>query len=58
MSTYQKMASPPSRHSSLALAASYALDWIILVVVVVAGGILGRIEPKKRPFSLDDPNIS
>ncbi|EQK98858.1 PAP2 domain containing protein [Ophiocordyceps sinensis CO18] len=52
------MASPPSRHSSLALAASYALDWIILVVVVVAGGILGRIEPKKRPFSLDDPNIS
>ncbi|KAM4059408.1 PAP2 superfamily protein [Hirsutella rhossiliensis] len=52
------MASPPSGRSSLALAASYAFDWIILVVVVVAGGILGRIEPNKRPFSLDDPNIS
>lgn len=58
MSTYQKMATPPSRHSALALAASYALDWIILLVVVAAGGILGRIEPNKRPFSLDDPNIS
>ncbi|ODA76592.1 hypothetical protein RJ55_07862 [Drechmeria coniospora] len=40
------------------LVASYALDWIILVVIVVVGGFLGRITPNKRPFSLDDPNIS
>ncbi|OAQ71881.1 PAP2 domain-containing protein [Purpureocillium lilacinum] len=40
------------------LLASYTLDWIILVVVVIAGGFLGRITPNKRPFALDDPGIS
>ncbi|KHN98509.1 PAP2 domain containing protein [Metarhizium album ARSEF 1941] len=43
---------------SVKLLASYALDWIVLVVITVVGGFLGRIEPNKRPFSLDDPNIS
>ncbi|KJZ79128.1 hypothetical protein HIM_01279 [Hirsutella minnesotensis 3608] len=49
---------PKGEQHPMRLAASYAFDWIILIVVVVAGGILGRIEPNKRPFSLDDPNIS
>ncbi|KAG5985137.1 hypothetical protein E4U55_001106 [Claviceps digitariae] len=43
---------------SLKLLASYALDWIVLVAITVAGGFLGRVEPNKRPFALDDPNIS
>ncbi|OAA39717.1 PAP2 domain containing protein [Metarhizium rileyi] len=43
---------------SVKLFASYALDWIVLVVITVAAGFLGRIEPNKRPFSLNDPNIS
>ncbi|KAG5994219.1 hypothetical protein E4U43_003289 [Claviceps pusilla] len=43
---------------SMKLLASYALDWIVLIGITVAGGFLGRIEPNKRPFALDDPNIS
>ncbi|PHH73298.1 hypothetical protein CDD80_3916 [Ophiocordyceps camponoti-rufipedis] len=54
----QPGSSSTSQLSSLRLAASYAFDWIILIVVVVIAGFLGRIEPQKRPFSLDDPNIS
>ncbi|GAO14439.1 hypothetical protein UVI_02031680 [Ustilaginoidea virens] len=43
---------------SVKLLVSYALDWIVLLVITVIAGFLGRIEPNKRPFSLDDPNIS
>lgn len=61
MTEYQKMArsgdSSPSSFS-VKLLASYALDWIVLIGITVAGGFLGRIEPNKRPFALDDPNIS
>jgi hypothetical protein len=45
------------RSFSIKLLASYALDWIVLIIVVVASGFLGRIAPQKRPFSLEDPNI-
>ena len=37
---------------------SYVFDWIILIVVGVIGLILGNVTPNKRPFSLQDPNIS
>ncbi|KAH7026546.1 PAP2 superfamily-domain-containing protein [Microdochium trichocladiopsis] len=37
---------------------SYVFDWIILVAVGVVGLILGDVTPNKRPFSLQDPNIS
>ncbi|PHH91562.1 hypothetical protein CDD83_11213 [Cordyceps sp. RAO-2017] len=50
--------SSQSLHSPLRLTASYAFDWIVLIIVVVIAGFLGRIEPNKRPFALDDPNIS
>jgi hypothetical protein len=40
------------------LAASYAADWLVLVVVAVVGFVLGDITPNKRPFYLEDPNIS
>lgn len=46
------------RQFSLRLFASYALDWIVLIVIVVVAGFLGRITPNKRPFALDDPEIS
>ncbi|KAL3961704.1 PAP2 domain-containing protein [Purpureocillium lilacinum] len=46
------------RQFSMRLLASYALDWIILVVIVIVGGFLGRITPNMRPFALDDPDIS
>ncbi|KAI6785852.1 PA-phosphatase related-family protein-like protein [Emericellopsis cladophorae] len=37
---------------------SYALDWIVLVALGVVGYVLGKISPNKRPFSLNDPEIS
>jgi membrane-associated phospholipid phosphatase len=37
---------------------SYVFDWVVLVVLGVAAYILGKISPNKRPFSLNDPNIS
>lgn len=43
---------------SWVLALSYVFDWIILVAFAAVGYILGDIEPNKRPFSLDDRNIS
>ncbi|KAG9255019.1 PAP2 domain-containing protein [Emericellopsis atlantica] len=37
---------------------SYALDWIVLVALGIVGYVLGKISPNKRPFSLNDPDIS
>ncbi|RYP64281.1 hypothetical protein DL771_008840 [Monosporascus sp. 5C6A] len=37
---------------------SYVLDWVILIIVGVIGLVLGNVTPNKRPFSLQDPNIS
>ncbi|KAI2616578.1 acid phosphatase/Vanadium-dependent haloperoxidase [Hypoxylon sp. NC1633] len=47
----------PSK-SSIIVIGSYVFDWLILVVVGVVGVILGNVTPNKRPFSLQDPNIS
>ncbi|KAI1339583.1 PAP2 superfamily-domain-containing protein [Xylariaceae sp. FL0016] len=43
---------------SLVVLGSYAFDWAILIAVGVVGYILGDVTPNKRPFSLQDPNIS
>ncbi|KAI3332457.1 acid phosphatase/Vanadium-dependent haloperoxidase [Xylariaceae sp. AK1471] len=37
---------------------SYAFDWLIMVIVGLIGYFLGNVTPNKRPFSLQDPNIS
>lgn len=37
---------------------SYAFDWVILLAAAAVGYVLGEVTPNKRPFSLDDPNIS
>lgn len=49
-----------SRKSKLSfvVVGSYVFDWLILIVVGVVGVILGNVTPNKRPFSLQDPNIS
>ncbi|KAK3383885.1 PAP2 superfamily-domain-containing protein [Lasiosphaeria ovina] len=38
--------------------ASYVFDWAVLIVAAAVGAILGDITPNKRPFSLEDPDIS
>lgn len=67
MSQYYKMAdSGPgfgaklreSGRFSVRLAISYAFDWFVIIAVAAIAVVLGRIEPNKRPFSLNDPNIS
>lgn len=50
--------SRPKSKWSWVLVASYVSDWIILVVFGIVGMILGNMTPNKRPFSLQDPNIS
>lgn len=43
---------------SIKVVLSYAFDWIVLIVLGIVSLVLGMIEPNKRPFSLNDPNIS
>ncbi|KAK3941860.1 PAP2-domain-containing protein [Diplogelasinospora grovesii] len=46
------------RGANLLLTASYVFDWAILVIAAVVGYVLGNITPNKRPFSLEDRDIS
>jgi len=43
---------------SIALILSYALDWIVILLGGVVGGVFSIITPNKRPFSLLDADIS
>jgi hypothetical protein len=65
MFSYQKMADSGMGFNqirgtrfSMRLLLSYAFDWIVLIVVAGVATALGVIPPKKRPFSLVDPDIS
>lgn len=40
------------------LIVSYVLDWIVLIIVGIVSAYIDTLEPRKRPFSLNDPNIS
>lgn len=53
-------ANMPSRKSKMSamVIGSYVFDWLILIAVGVVGVVLGNVTPNKRPFSLQDPNIS
>ncbi|CAJ2513435.1 Uu.00g015540.m01.CDS01 [Anthostomella pinea] len=46
------------KNITLVVILSYVFDWAILIIVAAVGYILGNITPNKRPFSLQDPNIS
>ncbi|KAK3337303.1 PAP2 superfamily-domain-containing protein [Cercophora scortea] len=43
---------------SWVLVSSYVFDWVILAAAAAVGYVLGDITPNKRPFVLEDPNIS
>lgn len=47
-----------SRKSGILTASSYVFDWIVLLVIAGVAYIMGEHEPNRRPFSLEDPNIS
>ncbi|KAI1346935.1 PAP2 superfamily-domain-containing protein [Xylaria sp. FL0043] len=44
--------------SSIILAASYAFDWALLVVLAVVGYVVNNLTPNHHAFSLVDPSIS
>ncbi|KAJ9157371.1 Pap2 domain containing protein [Pleurostoma richardsiae] len=43
---------------NLVLISSYVFDWVVIIVAAAVGFVLGDIDPNKRPFSLEDPDIS
>ncbi len=43
---------------SCLLVSSYVSDWVLLAAVAVVANALGHITPNKRPFQLEDPDIS
>lgn len=43
---------------SLSLILSYVVDWIIVILAAVVGGVFSIITPNKRPFSLVNSEIS
>lgn len=47
-----------TKMGSLRVAISYAFDWALLFGFAVAGFFIGNLSPNKRPFNLEDPNIS
>ncbi|PYH88054.1 PAP2-domain-containing protein [Aspergillus ellipticus CBS 707.79] len=44
--------------TSKRLVFSYVLDWVVIIVLAIAGAILYKITGSQHAFSLDDPNIS
>lgn len=40
------------------LVLSYVFDWVILIIGAALAGAFSVIEPNKRPFGINDPDIS
>lgn len=47
-----------SKKGSIAVLSSYAFDWIIIIAIMGIAFWWNGFEPNRRPFSLEDPNIS
>ena len=47
-----------SHHATIWVVASGIVDWLLIVAAAVGGLFIGNITPNKRPFQLEDPNIS
>lgn len=47
-----------SSRSALVIASSYVFDWVIIFVILGLAYIMNHQEPNRRPFSIEDPNIS
>jgi hypothetical protein len=63
MWTYEKMADSAGskvfgRRMPIRTVISYVFDWVLLIAIAAVSTVLGEISPNKRPFSLNDPNIS
>lgn len=47
-----------SKKGGLAIISSYVFDWVIVVVFLGVAYYMDHHEPNRRPFFLEDPNIS
>lgn len=47
-----------STKSAIIVGSSYVFDWIIILVALGVALYMGDHPPNKRPFFLEDPNIS
>lgn len=47
-----------SMKSKVIVASSYAFDWAIILVILGVSLYMGNRPPNRRPFFLEDPNIS
>lgn len=47
-----------STKSGIVVLSSYVFDWITIVVILGVAFYMNDQAPNRRPFSLEDPNIS
>lgn len=47
-----------SMRSKVIVASSYVFDWAIILVILAISFYMGNHSPNRRPFFLEDPNIS
>lgn len=43
---------------TLLVISSYVFDWLVIAALSVVGEVLGKRDPNKRPFQLENPDIS
>ena len=48
----------PDRRKYTLLIVSGVMDWVLVIATAVGGYFLGNITPNKRPFHLENPDIS
>lgn len=58
LSNLRMPAGGSKKGSSLAVISSYAFDWIIIIAIFGIAYWWNGVPPNRRPFSLEDPNIS
>lgn len=54
----QQLLSSGSIKSAIPVISSYVFDWMIIILILGIAYYLNDKAPNKRPFSLEDPNIS
>lgn len=47
-----------SKKSDMSVLSSYVFDWVIIIVILGVSLYMDGRTPNKRPFILDDPEIS
>lgn len=57
-SSHNNMRQPMSKGAAAFLISSYVFDWAVIFITLGISFYLGNIDPNKRLFYLDNPDIS